>query len=119
VKPGDTFLIPDWAGAHLHFILSALPDGSVIVAHFTSRRAYTDDTCVIKPGEHPFVKKETIVRYDQAHICPAANLASLEGSIIRKLEPLSDELLARIQQGALSSPQTPDKIKKLIRDNNP
>jgi hypothetical protein len=119
VTPGDTFLIPDWAGAHLHFILCTLPDGSVVVAHFTRRRAYTDDTCVIQPGDHPFVKNETIVRYDQAYVCPAANLASLERIIIRKLEPLSGELLARILRGALSSPQTSDKIKKLIRNNTP
>ena len=119
MTPGDTFLIPDWMGTHLHFILSALPDGSVVLAHLTKRRAHTDDTCVIQAGEHPFVKSETAVRYDQAYICPAANLASLERIIIRKFEPLNDELLARIRRGALSSPQTPDKIKKLIRDNIP
>ena len=119
MTPGDTFLIPDAIGPHLHFILSRLPDGSVILAHFTTRRTYTDDTCVIQPGEHPFVKKETIVRYDQAYVCPAANLASLERIIIRKLEPLSGELLARILRGALSSPQTPDKIKNLIRNSTP
>lgn len=117
MNPGDTFLIPDGISTHLNLVLAVLRDGSVIVCHFTTRRKYSDNTCVIQPGEHSFVQQETVVRYDQAHICAADRVQFLESVITRHLEPLSGNLLARIRQGALNSPQTPEKIKTALRKN--
>ena len=34
---------------------------------------------------------------------------------MKRFEPLSAGLLARVKKGALDSPQTPDKIKALLR----
>lgn len=116
MSPGDAFLIPDGISIHLNFVLEVLEDGSLIVCHFSTRRRRSDATCVVTPGEHPFVDRETIVRYDQAHICPAERLENLRRVITRNMEPLPPELLARIRQGAIDSPQTPDFIKNCLRN---
>jgi hypothetical protein len=115
MKAGDAFLLPDFTSSHLHVVLAALDDGSFVLCHFTTRRAYTDNTCVIKPGEHSFVVHETVVRYSAAYQCSGDGLAALERTIVKRFESLSPALLARIKKGALDSPQTPDKIKALLR----
>jgi hypothetical protein len=116
MKPGDTFVLPDAFGKHLNAVLAVLGDGSIVHCHFTTLRRRSDTTCILKPGEHSFFKLETSVRYDQAQICQAGpQLEALERLIEKRFEPLSKDLLARVKQGALDSPQTPDKVKAALR----
>jgi hypothetical protein len=116
MNPGDTFIVPDAYGTHLNVVLAVLEDGSIVHCHFTSRTARSETTCVIQPGEHSFIIRETVVRYDRAEICAAGMaLEALERCVEKKFEPLKAELLARVKQGALDSPQTPDKVKNVLR----
>jgi len=116
MKPGDTFLAPDAFGKHLNVVIAVLPDGSVIHCHLTSLQNRSDTTCVIEPKEHSFVKHRTVVRYDAVQICEdGVQLEALERVIEKKFEAVSKELLDRIRQGALDSPQTPDKVKEILK----
>lgn len=116
MKAGDTFILPDAFGKHLNAVLAVTRDDSIVLCHFTSRTRRSDPTCIIQPGEHPFIVRETAVRYDQALICESGPaLEALERSIEKRFEPLSKELLARVIKGALDSPQTPDKVKQALR----
>ena len=115
MNAGDAFLLPDWTGRHLHVVLAVLTDGSSILCHFTTRRRHSDPTCIIQPGEHSFVVVETAVRYDQTYFCSDAGLQALERDVVKRFEPLSAALLQKVRQGALDSPQTPDKIKNALR----
>ena len=58
MNAGDTFLLPDLTGPHLHIVLAVVADGGLILCHFTTRRSYSDPTCIIRPGEHPFVDEK-------------------------------------------------------------
>jgi hypothetical protein len=116
MNAGDTFLIPDGISVHLNFVLAVLADGSLIICHFTTRRARSDTTCVVQAGEHQFIDRETVIRYDQAYVCEADRIVNLKGVITKQLDALSKGLLARIRQGALDSPQTPDPIKEHLRN---
>jgi hypothetical protein len=116
MNPGATFVLPDAFGKHLNVVLAVLDDGSIVHCHFTTLRRRSDNTCILKPGEHSFFKSETAVRYDQAQICQAGpQLEALERLIEKRFEPFSKELLARVKQGALDSPQTPDKVKAALK----
>jgi hypothetical protein len=115
MNAGDVFLLPDGIGNHLNCVLAVLDDDSVILCHFTTRQRRSDTTCIIQPGEHSFFDRETVLRYDQAHVCSGEGLAALERLIMKRFEPLGADLLARVIRGALDSPQTPDKIKALLR----
>jgi hypothetical protein len=116
MNAGDTFLIPDGITTHLNFVIAVLADGSLVICHFTTRRSRSDPTCIVQTGEHPFIDRETAIRYDQAYICTADHIGNLNGVITKQLEALSQALLARIRQGALDSPQTPDPIKERLRN---
>jgi hypothetical protein len=117
VNPGDTFLLPDAVGTHLYFVLARTITGGLIFCHCTSTKEHTDNTCVIQKGEHEFFIRETSVQYASAfeHSEEGEGLKALEASIIKRFKPLSQELLARICQGALDSPQTADKIQTLLK----
>src|SRR5277367_3297088 len=108
---GDTFRLPYGIGDHINCVLKVFPDGSVVTCHFTSRHQRSDATCVIRAGEHSSVTQESVVRYDQVqHLCTEEAIAAFERLIWKRFESLSADLLARIIQGALDSPQTSDKI---------
>lgn len=115
MNAGDTFLMPDAFGHHLYFILATLEDGSIVVCHITDAHHRVEHTCVISVGEHPFVTKESAVRYEAIYICPGENLAAFERQIRKEYGPLSDKLLERIRRGALSSDNTPDNVKEILR----
>lgn len=113
---GDTFLVPDAFGTHLNVVIAILDDGSVIHCHLTTFNRHSDTTCIIEAGEHSFVVHRTAVRYDQAQICcDGMQMEALERSIEKRFEPVNIELLRRIKEGALASPQTPGKVKDLLR----
>jgi hypothetical protein len=116
MKAGDTFLVPDAFGKHLNVVLAVLEDGSAITCHLTHLDRHSDTTCVIEANEHPFVDRRTVVRYSAAQICcEGQQLDALERCIEKKFDPVSPDLLKRIIQGALNSPQTPDKVKNALK----
>lgn len=115
MNAGDAVLLPDGISAHLYVVLAVLEDGSLVMCHFTKLRPHSDVTCIIQPGEHSFVTEVTSVRYDQAYHCCGDGVAAFERLIMRRFEPLSEALFTRVRRGALDSPQTPDKVKALLR----
>lgn len=114
MKLGNTFL-----SQHLWVVIS-LPwpdDESVVLVSFTTRRKDSDTNCLIQPGEHPWVKHETVVEYEKARIFDLAmqrDLIKLT-STSPSHKDVSLGLLARIQQGALVSDLTKQKIQTIIK----
>ncbi len=115
MNAGDVFHLPDWFGGHFNFILEVLPDGSVIICNFTELKAYSDRTCVVTIGEHECITKDSVVYYAEAYLCKTEDqMGALERQISSRKAPLSADLLARVRQGALDSPHTPEYIKDLL-----
>jgi len=82
--------------------------GKVLLATFSSVKPneYFDPTCLIRPGEHPFVKRETWVNYAWCRIEPLQKLKNgINAGLFRLHEPVDQSLLARICQGLFDSPQ--------------
>lgn len=70
----------------------------------TLRSRIQDTSCVVKPGEHPFVKVRSFINYKYAAVVNYAQLFNgiNKGFFVRK-EDVSAGLLSRIQNGAKSS----------------
>lgn len=120
LRPGDTF----WGIDRQHHLWIALtaptPDGSIIVANFTSHypsdKASCDANCtVVNPGEHPYPRRPSCIFYEgiraenQRHV-----LEGIERPF-RRSEPLSPALLRRVQRGALDSARVPRAVKDAVR----
>lgn len=110
VCAGCTLYIPDRdAGPHLWVALAdpIPPRNEVPLVMLVTRKRYTDQTVILVPGDHPFVRVETSVSYGTLKFVP---VSQLESSIARKHIKVRDDLAAalllRIQQGVFSSPHT-------------
>lgn len=88
-----------------------------LAAYFTTLRSHSDRTCVITPGEHPFVQHDTCVAYSETRRITAERLRVLVRSrqAIAK-EPVSPELLRRIREGLFASQHTPHAIVTMARE---
>ena len=120
-----TLLIPsgpdnDLDRKHL-FILLTDPqdDGSgtkeVLLVSLSTIRANIphDATCVLYPGDHPFVKHESFVVYQRSRIEDANKVLKgvKDGKLIPQ-DPMDSSVFARICQGLENSRLTPARILK-------
>jgi CTP:molybdopterin cytidylyltransferase MocA len=120
---GDTFLAQPNSSSkpHLYVVISNPENnaGNVIHVNLTSKKEWSDCSCVLQPGDHPFVTRETVVNYASATMCEAVYIDQAMGPTFypRALfpnTPVSNEVLERIQLGALQSPLFPSGFKPVI-----
>jgi hypothetical protein len=113
MKLGETYRLKVDA-AHLWVVITT-PDvgGSVVIVNLTSYAVGCDATCLVNVGEHPFVVRQTVVGYKWARVADPAMQAKFK-SQADSYDPVSMSLLKRIQQGALTSDLTPQKVQKLV-----
>jgi hypothetical protein len=118
---GDTVLLkkPRQETAHLWAIVTAAnpQTDEVIIVNFTTQRPDSDTTVVIQPGEHRFVKHPTVAFFADARTSKLADLqdATVWGQAHQD-DPLTPELLRRVQEGLLASQMTPKKIKAAFQE---
>ena len=78
MKAGDTFLVVKPYN-HLYVVISdpAQNCEEVVIVNFTSYSPDEEQTCILKAGEHPFIKHKTVVRYKDARITSVRKLQQL------------------------------------------
>jgi len=105
-------------GTHPYVIVTnPAADGKFAIANFTTKadRPREDQSCVLVPGDHPFITHDTIIRYADAYLTDEGALRGLlSQSLIEFLVPVSPQVLKRIQEGALVSRLTPGKIRAAV-----
>jgi hypothetical protein len=109
MEAGDTFKYG--RGGHLWVVVSdpAANPGRVVIVSMTTDRGI-DPSCILEPGDHPFIRHRTSMRYDLARLVTDANLErNLASNTIRLQKPVSQGVLDRIRQGAAAAATT-DRI---------
>jgi hypothetical protein len=123
IYPGQVFMVPSGQEG-LHLFVSVLEakviNGRrhVLLASVCSMKdfgLYNDETCVIQPGEHPFVKKPSFIHYGLLRSEPEqAVLDSLaNGYYVARSDAFSSELLRRVADGVAISKH----VKRYIKDD--
>ena len=120
LSAGDTFLCPiriEWVDHLWVVVIDPEPSGTTIIVNVTTREPYhTDLAVVLNVGDHPFITHESILNYGFSLITNVNPIEqAIQGGLGRQREPCSPQLLARIQQGLLSSPFTPIKVETYYR----
>jgi hypothetical protein len=117
----QTFLIPSGCKNHLFVVLTeACLEGNILLVSFSTIREerFYDETCMVYPGEHPFIKNPSYIEYRKARIEKEAHLIKCRDTTYwPHHEPVSDELFKRICNGVFDSPHTPKRIKEYYRSN--
>lgn len=121
MNPGDTLTGLD-AQNHLWIVLAvSVADGTAVVANLTThdqpgKTFCSRDCVVVRPGEHPYPSHDSCVFYRDAFLTRLDVLQrGLDNSTYSLDDPLSEALLARIQQGALRSRLVNQPVKAAIR----
>jgi len=101
---------------HLWIVIS-LPDetGALVLVNFTTWKENKDQSCVVEPGDHPFIKNKTVVAYKNAWVCTAGEQNAFLRSAQQR-EDVSEALLQRIQEGT-DSDFIPQKAKRLVEES--
>lgn len=92
---------------------------SVIAVNISSVRDEIeyDETCILRAGDHPFIKHDSYVRYKDAVVMKVDRiLNAIESNEITVLNDISDEVFERVFSGFEQSKFTNTKIKKLLRN---
>jgi hypothetical protein len=127
---GDALFMPSGlAGNHLFIVLTginiATSYGTHLIANFSSIKPSVphDTSCLVVPGEHPFITTPSYVEYQFAEIWMAIDLGSGvdAGRFTKHNYAVADALLARIRSGLMISSFTPRKCKSYLTRfaNNP
>ena len=120
VHAGDTFLGPPPYN-HLYVVCSdpALNSAKVLLVSFTTWKPKEENCCIVQAGEHPFIKHKSCIRYKDPGGASVASIQHLENcSHLKRREPVSPELLARIRNGACESEYLPVEWRRILESQS-
>lgn len=91
---------------HNFVIVVADAQGDFLLTNWTTVRDISkcDSACILNPGDHPAITRPSYMYYVGSQVHSAASLLSLvrEGNFV-PIQPLSQDVLKRIQDGARRS----------------
>ena len=108
----ESFRMRDKGARHCYFVISKVDaEGKVLVVNCSTYRRMRgeDTTCIIRVGEHDFIKEESYSPYNYAKI--------MDYSEVQKLNPVRDvsvELYEKLREGCKMSDYTPQYILSYI-----
>ena len=121
----STFLCPsgpisDPYRKHLHVVLTDLfgKASQVLVTSIASIRSKKyDDTCILEPGEHPFLRHHSYVLYRATRLLEVQRIKQrLKSLEFIPQDDVSEEVYKRIVFGLFESKATPQFAKTTMRD---
>lgn len=120
VNAGDTFL-PLNLYNHLYVVCSdpAIDAERVLLLSFTTWKPKEEDCCILQVGDHPFIRHRSCVRYKDAGIASVrAILLLVDKGEMRRCEPVSCDLLARIRAGASKSDYLTEGCRQILQSQS-
>jgi hypothetical protein len=121
VNIGDTFL-PGRVNDHLHIVISdpVLDADELVLVSLTSYDTFQhqcrkDGSCVLDRGDHPWITHTTCVSYRDGRVVAESKLDDLlRRGEIESREPVADQILTRILEGAEKTEELPNKCRSVL-----
>jgi len=120
LKSGDTALLPKNASAVEHLWV-VLTDGDAnnkaIAVNITTQQAHSETTVVLDKGDHSFVKHPSVAFYTDTRELDLQQIDALlarnpQDLVCQQHKSCSPQLLEKLRDGLLSSPNVSEKIKR-------
>ena len=116
MKAGDTVFPLDPSLREPHLVMTD-PDslGRIAVVNPSTRRSFSDACCLLQPGAHPFVIRETVAMYQSAVLAPDSTLEMwVREHRVERRQPASAALLLQIRRGAVACEMTRRDVKAAV-----
>ena len=117
MEAGDCFRFCDRDEPHLWIVLSDPQQNSaqVLLVNLTTATRTKDGTCILRVGDHPYVRHDSCVNYHDARVATDASLDSLLArDRIRLEDKLDTRVLRKIREGALLSPRCSYEHREIL-----
>jgi hypothetical protein len=115
---GTTFLLTA-VDIHLWVIVSdpAMDPREVLTMNLTSYDSRKEAACILRAGDHPWIRHDTCVNYGDSRVTTLDKLrAARDANLLIIQAPLAVDILRRIREGAMKSTRMPmDRADILIR----
>jgi hypothetical protein len=114
LRCGDTFLTGDEGEENLHLWIIVTPpsEGEVVTVCLVSAHKRSERLVVLNVGDHPFVRHESVIAYHYSRIRATSDIESaLATGAAKRREPVSDNILKKIQAGVIDSDFTPNGVR--------
>jgi hypothetical protein len=118
----DTFLMPAPGGIatpHLWIVVTQ-PDAETnlcAIVSVTTLRNSKDQTVILRPGDHPFIRHESTIFYGDAMIVDERRLRSeIAAGLALAREKCPSATLKLVQDGVAASPFTRPKFLRFCRE---
>ena len=110
--------------SHLWVLLpDPAADGISVIVSVTTLRHNADQTVILRPGDHPFMRHPSFVLFADSQFVSTVELGKwIETGLARSHQPFSTKLLTVVLDGVMASDFTPKKIIdffKLIKRQRP
>ena len=121
IEIGQTYLNKrtDEVRQHLWLVLSDPhqdPERVVIANISTDRGKNSGPDCILLPGEHPFVTRQSEIRCAEARITSVAKLDELvQKKLVEQKDDMSAALLAKAQRALRASSLVANGIKRILQ----
>ena len=115
---GDTFLLTGGRvpAPHLWVILwgPAGPANAYLAVMLTSVKAFSERTCILDVGDHPFIRHPTAVAYREVARWTGERLAQLTAEgVARPRQKMDETVLQRTREGFCRSPHLPNAFVEM------
>jgi molybdopterin-guanine dinucleotide biosynthesis protein A len=120
-EAGDTFILThqQTRGTPHLWVLLWGPTGTAdafLAVYLTTLRQHSDRTCILVPGDHPFIRRETAVAYNETIRITAERLTrAFQNGNASTRQPVSAAVLEAIRKGFFVSEGTPHDFKDMAR----
>ena len=120
IRAGQTLFLARSSKHVTHlWVVASDPFGDpqqVVLMSLSSLREGSDNTVVLKKGDHPFVQRDTVAFYADTCVKMVHQLEGLlSAGVAQKHADCTDEVLKRIQDGILSSRLTEPWIRETCK----
>lgn len=121
MQVGDAFVFSfaTTSDEHIYFVAHSEgnPASTIVLLNFTTHHpGKSDESCIIKPFDYKRLTRNSVIAYQRGRIVEGLAIQELiRTGIGKKLDPIPEPVMKKIRAGALTSPFTPLKIKKLLR----
>lgn len=118
-QTGQTYRLKDLLGrdAHLFMVISDtvnFPDEVIIVKMIGCKEGQEyDESCVLRPGDHPQIYKKSIIEYNSFDIYTQEEIARFQ-ELIRLYDDLHPEVLAEVRRGAKESRHATRRLRDTL-----